>query len=136
MLTLAGSCYWIFIIAPFVDDPKPIGPAEALKKIDETVTVRMEVKSARLTATACYLNSESDFKSDKNLTLYIDKAGLAKFKDAKIEDPAAQFKGKTVEVKGKVVKFRDRAEIKIGSPNAIKIVEKKESDKKDGEEKS
>jgi DNA/RNA endonuclease YhcR with UshA esterase domain len=133
MRLLIGSCFLICVAAaPAADDSKPIGPAEALKKIDETVTVRMEVKSARLTGTACYLNSESDYKSEKNLTLYIDKASLAKFKNAKIEDPADHFKGKTVEVKGKVIKFRERAEIKVGSPGAIKVVEKKEEEKKHG----
>src|SRR5262249_6971832 len=105
--------------------PKPVGPAEAAKKVNEEVTLQMEVKSAALRGGVCYLNSEEDYKDAKNFTVFIDKEALAKFKEAKIEDPAAHFKGKTVRGKGKVTLHRDRPEIKVSGPEAIKIVEKK-----------
>jgi DNA/RNA endonuclease YhcR with UshA esterase domain len=104
---------------------EPIGPAEAAKKVNEEVTLRMEVKSAALRKDVCFLNSEADFKDDKNFTIFIDKDALAKFKEAKIDDPAAHFKGKTVQVKGKVTLYRDRPEIKLSGPDAVKVVEKK-----------
>jgi DNA/RNA endonuclease YhcR with UshA esterase domain len=85
----------------------------------------MEVKSAALQDAVCFLNSEEDFKGPKNFTVFIDKRALAKFKEAKIENPAAYFKGKTVQVKGKVTLYRDRPEIKVSSPDAIKVVETK-----------
>ena len=85
----------------------------------------MEVKSASLRDGTCYLNSEEDFKDDKNFTLYLDRSALAEFGKAKIEDPAAHFKGKTVRVKGKVTLYRDRPEIKVSSPDAIQVVAKK-----------
>jgi DNA/RNA endonuclease YhcR with UshA esterase domain len=107
------------------DPPRPIGPAEAAKKVNEEVTLQMEVKSATLRESVCFLNSEEDFKDAKNFTLFIDKDALAKFKEAKIDDPAAHFKGKTVQAKGKVVLYRDRPEIKLSGPDAIKVVEKK-----------
>ena len=65
------------------------------------------------------------FQGRQELPVFIDKEALAKFKEAKFEDPAAHFKGKTVQVKGKVTLYRDRPEIKVGGPEAIKIVEKK-----------
>jgi hypothetical protein len=86
----------------------------------------MEVKSAALREGVCFLNSEEDFKDAKNFTLFIDKEALAKFKQAKIEDPAAHFKGQTVQVKGKGVLYRDRPEIKLRGPDGIKVVQKKE----------
>src|SRR5262245_5521260 len=107
------------------DQPNPIGPAEAAKKVNEDVTLRMEVKSAALREGVCFLNSEEDFKDAKNFTVFIDQEALAKFKEAKIEDPAVEFKGKTVQVKGKVTLYRDRPEIKVSGPDAIKIVAKK-----------
>jgi DNA/RNA endonuclease YhcR with UshA esterase domain len=55
----------------------------------------------------------------------VDKEALAKFKEAKIDDPASHFKGKTIEVKGKVTLYRDRPELKVSGPDAIKVVEKK-----------
>lgn len=105
--------------------PKALTPAEAVKKVNEEVTMQMEVKSASKRETSCFLNSEADFKDAKNFTLFIDKDTLAKFKDAKIDDPATHFKGKVVEVKGKVTLFKDKAQIKLSGPDAIKIVEKK-----------
>jgi DNA/RNA endonuclease YhcR with UshA esterase domain len=107
------------------EKPKPVGPEEAAKKVNEEVTLRMEVKSATLRKEVCFLNSEKDFKDAKNFTLFIDKEALGRFKKAKIEDPAAHFKGKTVQVKGKVILYRDRPEIKVSGPDAITIVEKK-----------
>jgi DNA/RNA endonuclease YhcR with UshA esterase domain len=118
----------LFLLVPLAmahDEPQPLGPVEAAKKVNEEVTVRMEVKSANLRSSICFLNSEEDFKNANNLTLFIDKDALAKFKEAKIDDPAAFFKGKTVEVKGKVTLYREHPEIKLAGPDAIKIIEKK-----------
>ena len=103
----------------------PIGPADAAKKINEEVKLQMEVKSAALREGVCFLNSEEDFKDAKNFTIFIDKEGLEKLKGAKIDDPAANFKGKTVQVTGKVTLYRERPQIKLSDPNAIKIVMKK-----------
>ena len=121
---LLGSMAWLSGAAA-EDAPKPLTPEEAVKKVDEVVTVQMEVKSASVKNGVSFLNSEADFKSAKNLTLFVDKAAMVKFKDAKINDPAEHFKGKTVTVKGKVVLFKERAEIKVDGPDAIKVVEKK-----------
>jgi DNA/RNA endonuclease YhcR with UshA esterase domain len=86
----------------------------------------MEVKSAALREGVCFLNSEEDFKDASNFTVFIDKEVLARFKEAKIEDPSAHFKGQTVQVKGKVTLYRDRPQLKVSGPEAIKVVEKKE----------
>ncbi len=107
------------------DVPKPIGPAEATKKIGENVTVRMEVKSAKLTKTNCFLNSEEDYKDAKNFTIFINQETLKKFTEAKIEDPATHFLKKTVEVTGKAILHLERPEIVPTAPDQIKIVEKK-----------
>jgi DNA/RNA endonuclease YhcR with UshA esterase domain len=120
----------VLVVLPWVvsagadEPPKPIGPAEAAKKVGEQVTLRMEVKSAALRETVCFLNSEEDFRDTKNFTIFLDKDALQKFKEAKIDDPAAHFKGKTVQVKGKVKLYRDRPEIAISGPDQIQIVEK------------
>lgn len=107
-------------------DVKAITPAEAAKKVDEEVTLQMAVKSsALLDGGVCFLNSEEDHKSDKNFTIFLGKDALAKFKEAKIDDPAAHFKGKVVQVKGKVTLYRDKPQIAIDGPDAVKLVEKK-----------
>ena len=107
------------------DEPKPVGPAEAAKQIDNQVTLHMEVKSAASRQGVCFLNSEEDFKDAQNFTVFLDKEALAKFQEAKVEDPAAHYKGKMIEVKGKVTLYKARPEIKVGGPDAIKVLEKK-----------
>jgi DNA/RNA endonuclease YhcR with UshA esterase domain len=124
VLVLVGWLLWLPLVWA-EDKPGPLGPTEAAKKVNEEVTVQMEVKSATLRQGVCFLNSEADFKDAKNFTLFIGKEALAKFKQTKIEDPAAHFKGKTVLVKGKVTLYRDRPEISVSGPDAIQVVEKK-----------
>jgi DNA/RNA endonuclease YhcR with UshA esterase domain len=119
----------VLVVLPWAtiadEPPKPIGPAEAAKKVGEQVTLRMEVKSVALQSGVCFLNSEEDYQIAKNFTVFIDKEALQKFKEAKIDDPAAHFKGKTVQVKGKVKLYRDRPEIAISGPSEIEVVDKK-----------
>jgi DNA/RNA endonuclease YhcR with UshA esterase domain len=106
------------------DKPAPITPAHVASKVNEEVTLQMEVKSASTKNGLCFLNSEADFKDAKNVTVFIDKKAMEKFKEGKIEDPAAQFKGKTVQVKGKVTLHNEKPEIKVAGPDAITVVEK------------
>ena len=78
-----------------LDDPppaKPLTPAEAAKKVNEQVTVEMEVKSTGGT-TNYFLNSEADYKSDKNFTVFVPKEAVAKFAKAKIDKVARTLQG-------------------------------------------
>jgi DNA/RNA endonuclease YhcR with UshA esterase domain len=110
-------------IAAAQEARKLISPQEAKKKVGETVTVKMQVKSAALREEIAFLNSEEDFKSVENFTIFISKDAMPKFKTSKIEDPAAHFKGKTIEVTGKVILYRERPEIAVSGPDEIKVVE-------------
>jgi DNA/RNA endonuclease YhcR with UshA esterase domain len=102
---------------------KPITPADAAKKVNEKVTVEMEVKSTGGKDVA-FLNSEEDFKDAKNFTVFIPEAALEKFKKAKIDDPRTHFKGKKVLVTGTVTLYREKPQIKVEDPDQIKLVEK------------
>lgn len=106
-------------------DAKTVTPAEAAKKVDEQVTLRMEVKSSGMSKASVFLNSEEDHKSDKNFTVFIGREALAKFKDAKIDNPATHFKGKTILVTGKVSSHKDKPQIAVTAVDQIKIEEKK-----------
>jgi DNA/RNA endonuclease YhcR with UshA esterase domain len=113
------------------DEPpaKPISVADAAKKVDAKVTVEMEVKSTG-GKSSYYLNSETDFRDDKNFTIFIPRDAVEKFKQAKIENPADHFKGKTIQVTGTVVLYQKKPQIKVDRPEQIKIVEKKQDDPK------
>ena len=109
------------------DDAKSvISASEAAKKIGEKVTVEMEVKSVGRGKSGVYfLNSEENYRSNENFTLFIDRAGAAKFKKAGIPDPAEHFKGKKVRATGTVKLYKERPEIVVEDPMQIELVEKK-----------
>jgi DNA/RNA endonuclease YhcR with UshA esterase domain len=116
----------VFVPAAVADDApaKALAPAEAAKKVNEKVTVEMEVKSAGGRSNR-YLNSEPDYKSHDNFAIFISKDVLPKFKEAKIDDPADFYKGKTIRVTGTVTVYDGAPRIEIEGPDQIKVVEKK-----------
>src|SRR5437764_13179545 len=80
---------------------KPLTPAEEIKKVGEKATVEMVVQASKNRLEKfkeIYLDSELDFKDEKNLAVVITETGAAKFKDAGIDEPATHFKGKTIRV--------------------------------------
>ena len=107
-------------------EPTPITPAEAAKKINETVLVELEVKSTGGNNNV-YLNSEEDFKDAKNFTIFIAKDNLPKFQKAGIDDPMAYYEKKKIQVSGKVVLEQKKPWIHVTQPDQIKVVAKPKS---------
>jgi DNA/RNA endonuclease YhcR with UshA esterase domain len=113
------------------DEPKsdkPLTPAEAIQRVDKKVLVEMLVKATKNRLEQrkeIYLDSEEDFRSEKNLGIIINVAGAAKFQDAGVEDPAEHFKGKTIRVTGVVTKENEKFRIIVEDPKQIRIVDKK-----------
>jgi DNA/RNA endonuclease YhcR with UshA esterase domain len=105
---------------------KPLTPQEALSKVDQKVTVEMEVKSTGGN-TARYLNSEADFRDPKNFAVYIPQAALLRFYQAQIPDPAQFYKGKTIRVTGMVTLNRGRPQLRVDMPQQIQVVQPMES---------
>src|ERR1022692_1589501 len=106
---------WVVREAP-AGDSKPLTPAEAIKKVNEEVTVQMLVKATknRLEKRGeIYLESEEDFRDEKNLRIVVTKTGAAKFKDAGVDDPAVHFKDKMIRVKGTVIIKEERPRIEV-----------------------
>jgi DNA/RNA endonuclease YhcR with UshA esterase domain len=112
-------------LAAAEETAKPIGPVDAAKQVGKVMTLKMEVKSATLRGDIGFLNSEKDFKDPKNFPVFLTKPAVEKFQKTKIDDPAEHFKGKTIEVHGKIELYRDRPEIKVTAPDQIKIVQAK-----------
>ena len=126
-MRLAGIlCVFVAVPVLLAADPQgtAISPAEAAKKVNEKVTVEMEVKSTG-GKDNWYLNSEVSFKDDKNFTVMIPKDSVEKFKKNKIDDPDVTYKGKTIKVTGTVTLYREKPQIKVEDPDQIKIVTKK-----------
>jgi DNA/RNA endonuclease YhcR with UshA esterase domain len=106
------------------DGPKPLSPVEARKQVGKDVTVEMVVKTAkdRLEKRGeIYLDSEDDFKDEKNFAVVISKAGAASLKAAGIVDPAGHFNGKKVTARGKVTEVDGVPRIEVGDAKQITL---------------
>jgi hypothetical protein len=111
--------------APGADGDKPLPPAEAVKRVGQTVLVEMTVRKAKDRLDehgVVYLDSEEDFHRPTNLGVAITKAGAAKFKEKGIADPAAHFLGRTVRVRGEILIFETRPYLPVTDPGQIEIV--------------
>ena len=125
VLTLLVS--GLVVIQAAAEEAKPLTPVEAIKKVNEEVTVQMFVKATKNRLEKwgeIYLDSEEDFRDEKNLGVVVTKTGAAKFKEVGVDDPAVHFKDKTIRVKGKVLLKEERPRIEVDDPNQIQIVER------------
>jgi hypothetical protein len=124
MRPAAGIVVLVCVLLVAADD-KPLTPAEAIKKVDEKVVVQMVVKASKNRLEKfkeIYLDSELDFKDEKNLAIVITESCAAKYKDAGIDEPAAHFKDKTIKVTGKVTLKEKRPRIEVDDPKQIEEV--------------
>jgi len=107
------------------DTENPLTAKEARKKVGETITVQMPVRKAkdRLEKRGeIYLDSELDFRDEKNFAVVITKAGAAKLNESGISNPAEHFLGKTIRARGKVKSVDGVPRIEIEAVDRIQIV--------------
>jgi hypothetical protein len=105
---------------------KPLTPLEARKKLGEKITVEMTVQAAkdRLEKRGeIYLDSEPDFRDEKNFAVVITKAGAASLKTAGIDNPAEHFKDKKIRATGTVKEVDNVPRIEIDDAKQIKIAD-------------
>ena|SRR5262245_2602383 len=120
---LAASVSW----AVAAED-KPRSPVEARKKVGEKLTVEMTVRAAkdRLAKRGeIYLDSEPDFRNEKNFAVVITRAGAASLKQAGIANPAEYFQDKRIRATGTVKEVQKVPRIEIEDANQIKRIEGK-----------
>jgi len=104
---------------------RPLTPAEAAKKVNEKCTVEMQVKNVGKGKGVYFLNSKKDFKAADNFTVFINNVGVARLREAKIDDPITYYKDKTIRVTGVVKLYRERPELVVEKADQIQVVEKK-----------
>ena len=105
---------------------KPLSPAEARKKVGESATVEMTVRAAkdRLEKRGeIYLDSEEDFRDERNFAVVITKAGAAKLKEAGIADPAEHFRGKKIRATGTVKEVDKVPRIEVDDAKQVRVAE-------------
>ena len=109
-------------------EDRPLTPAEARKKVGAKVTVEMTVRAAkdRLQKRGeIYLDSEEDFKDQKNFAVVITRAGAASLKAAGIGSPAEHFKDKKLRATGTVKEVEKVPRIDLDDARQIRLVESK-----------
>ncbi len=110
------------------DKEKPLGPVEARKQVGKEITVEMEVKAAKNALQKrgeIYLDSEENFRDEKNFAVVITKKGAESLNNTGIDNPADHFKGKIIRAKGKVSEVDGIPRIEIDDAKQIEIPEKK-----------
>jgi len=126
-LLLLGLLLWV-VTTNIAGEAKPLSPLEARKKVGEKITVEIKVQDAKdrlENRGEIYLDSETDFRDEKNFAVVITKKGAAKLKEAGIDDPAAHFKDKTIRATGEVKLVGDIPRIEVNDAKQIRIVNEK-----------
>lgn len=111
---------------------KPLTPIEARKAIGKTITIEMKVKAAkdRLEKRGeIYLDSEEDFKDEKNFAVVINKEGAADLKKKGIEEPATHFKDQQIVATGEVKEVDGVPRIEISEAKQIKLANDNKCDR-------
>jgi DNA/RNA endonuclease YhcR with UshA esterase domain len=105
---------------------KPISPVEARKRVGDQVQVQMEVRAAkdRLEKRGeIFLDSEEDFRDEKNFAVVITVKGAGSLKEKGIQVPVEHFQGKEIRVRGLVKQVDDVPRIEVDDADQIKLVE-------------
>ncbi len=97
---------------------KPVSSSEAYKFINQIRRVRGKVLSTYKSKKAVHLNFGKDYKTDFTVIIFND---CLKFFTAKNIEPQAFYKGKEVEVWGKIRKYNG-PEIIVSTPYQIKVL--------------
>ena len=102
----------------------PLSPLEARSRVNQEVTVEMLVRAAKNCphCSQIFLDSEEDHHDPRNFAVTVTETGAARFKGARVDDPALHFKGKTIRVTGVVTLKDDRPRIEVDDPRQIEVV--------------
>lgn len=130
-----SPCSWLWLVlggtlaalsAAIADDAlKPLPPVEARKKVGEEIVVEMTVQAAkdRLEKRGeIYLDSELDFKDERNFAAVINKAGAAGLREKGVTDFEGHFRNKKIRFKGRVTVVDDVPRIEVSDPAQVELV--------------
>ena len=101
-----------------------LSPVEAINRVNESVTVEMLVQKTKCCTGSrqVFLDSEPNHRDPTNLSVVVTEIGRATFGAAGIDDPTAHFSGKTIRVRGVVIRKEKGPYIEVSDPSQIEIV--------------
>jgi hypothetical protein len=122
---LAFAAFSSNVPADEPDEKKVVAADDARHHVDETCTVEMNVRASKNAGPRreYYLDSEEDFRDEKNFAVVISYDHIERFQKADIDDPAEHYKGKRLRVTGKVIRENDQVRIRVDDPKQIKLVD-------------
>jgi DNA/RNA endonuclease YhcR with UshA esterase domain len=102
----------------------PLSAPEARTKINEQVTVEMQVKATKNCqhCSQVFLDSEEDHHDPKNMAVAVTETAKANFRGMGINDPAGHFKGQVIRVTGVVRLKENGPQIGVDDPRQIEVV--------------
>ena len=101
-----------------------LSAVEAINRVSESVTVEMLVQRTKRCSGSrqVFLDSETNHRDPKNLGVVVTESGREKVSEAGIDDPTAHFNGKTIRVRGVVIRKEDWPYIEVNDPSQIEMV--------------
>ncbi len=126
-MTLTVACVWYAAMGGALfatTEEKPLTPSEARERVGEKIELQMEVRVAkdRLEKRGeIYLDSEEDFRDEKNFAVVVTKQGAESLRAQEIRDPAAHFQGKLIRVRGTVKEVDGVPRIEVDDADQIKL---------------
>lgn len=101
-----------------------ISAVEAINLVNELVTVEMLVQRTKCCtgSSQVFLDSEASYRDPKNLGVVVTESGRARFAEVGIDDPTAHFNGKTIRVRGVVIRKEKGPHIEVNDPSQIEMV--------------
>src|SRR5947209_8126011 len=101
-----------------------LSPVEAIRRINESVTVEMVVRRTKGCSGSrqVFLDSEPNYRDPNNLGVVVTETAREQFSEAGIADPTAHFQGKTIRVRGVVIRREKGPYIEVHDPSQIEIV--------------
>jgi hypothetical protein len=112
------------------DTPKAIKPDEARKHLGETVEVVFTVQASKDSKhrKTVYLDSEKDFRDQKNLGVAISEKGVSDLKQQRgVDAPAEYYRGKKIRVVGKIVIRDERPYIDVDEARQLDLAKDESS---------
>lgn len=107
-------------------EDRPLTPIEARKQVGNKIEVQMKpavIKDRLENRGEIYMDSEKDFRDEKNFAVVITEKGANRFKEKGIKDPAKHFEDKEIRAKGIVKVVQSVPRIEVDDPDQISIVE-------------
>lgn len=125
---LSSGVFLVLVPAVLLaQEVKTISPDEAIASVGKSkVVVEFTVQSTKNALAdrgIIYLDSEQDFKSEKNLGIAISTLAVDQYKAKGIDDPADYFRGKRIRVTGVVMRFERLPYLPVLSADQIELIE-------------